>query len=123
MTAGHRIHTVDVFAEKSLAGNQLAVVLDASDIPSEAMQRIAKEMNIAETTFVLPPEDPAHAARIRIFTPASELPFAGHPTVGTAWVLATQGLVPGGSLEFVLEEGVGPVKVRGAWWKTFRCRL
>jgi len=113
LTAGHRIHTVDVFAEKSLAGNQLAVVLDASDIPSEAMQRIAKEMNIAETTFVLPPEDPAHAARIRIFTPASELPFAGHPTVGTAWVLATQGLVPGGSLEFVLEEGVGPVKVRG----------
>jgi len=100
-------------AEKSLAGNQLAVVLDAADIPGEVMQRIAKEMNIAETTFVLPPQDPSHAARIRIFTPASELAFAGHPTVGTAWVLATEGLVPGGSLEFVLEEGVGPVKVRG----------
>jgi trans-2,3-dihydro-3-hydroxyanthranilate isomerase len=113
VTRGHPIHTVDVFAEKSLAGNQLAVVLDAADIPGEAMQRIAKEMNIAETTFVLPPQDPAHAARIRIFTPASELPFAGHPTVGTAWVLATEGLVPGGSLEFVLEEGVGPVRVRG----------
>jgi len=113
LTAGHRIHTVDVFAEQPLSGNQLAVVLDAADISSEAMQRIAKEMNIAETTFVLPPEDPAHAARIRIFTPASELPFAGHPTVGTAWVLATEGLVPGGSLEFVIEEGVGPVKVRG----------
>ena len=113
MSKGHRIHTVDVFAEQALAGNQLAVVLDASDIPGETMQRIAKEMNIAETTFVLPPHDPANAARIRIFTPASELPFAGHPTVGTAWVLATEGLVPGASLEFFLEEGVGPVKVRG----------
>ena len=113
MTKAHRIHTVDVFAEKSLAGNQLAVVLDAGDIEGGAMQRIAKEMNISETTFVMPPEDPAHAARVRIFTPASELPFAGHPTVGTAWVLATEGLVPGGSLDFVLEEGVGPVRVRG----------
>jgi len=113
VTKAHRIHTVDVFAEKSLAGNQLAVVLDAGDIEGEAMQRIAKEMNIAETTFVLPPQDPAHAARIRIFTPASELPFAGHPTVGTAWVLANEGLVPRGTLEFVLEEGVGPVTVRG----------
>ena len=125
MTKGHRIHTVDVFAEKSLAGNQLAVVLDAADISGEDMQRIAREMNISETTFVMPPDDPAHAARVRIFTPASELPFAGHPTVGTAWILATEGLVPGGSLDFVLEEGVGPVKVRGvkgpgglAFWMT-----
>jgi trans-2,3-dihydro-3-hydroxyanthranilate isomerase len=109
----HPIHTVDVFAETPLAGNQLAVVLDAEDIPGDVMQRIAKEMNISETTFVLPPSDPAHAARIRIFTPASEVPFAGHPTVGTAWVLSTQGLVPGGALEFVLEEEIGPVKVRG----------
>lgn len=125
MTKAHRIHTVDVFAEKSLAGNQLAVVLDAADISGEDMQRIAREMNFSETTFVLPPDNPAHAARVRIFTPASELPFAGHPTVGTAWILATEGLVPGGSLDFVLEEGVGPVKVRGvkgpgglAFWMT-----
>lgn len=125
MTKGHRIHTVDVFAEKSLAGNQLAVVLDAADISGEDMQRIAREMNISETTFVMPPDNPAHAARVRIFTPASELPFAGHPTVGTAWVLATEGLVPSGSLDFALEEGVGPVKVRGvkgpggiAFWMT-----
>ena len=109
----HRIFTVDVFTERPLAGNQLAVVLDAADISDDAMQRIAKEMNISETTFVLPPEDPAHAARVRIFTPAAELPFAGHPTIGTAWVLATQGLVPDGALEFTLEEKVGPVKVRG----------
>ena len=109
----HRIFTVDVFTEEPLAGNQLAVVLDAHDIPAEIMQRIAKEMNISETTFVLPPDDPKHAARIRIFTPGEELPFAGHPTIGTAWVLATHGLVPGGALEFTLEETVGPVPVRG----------
>jgi trans-2,3-dihydro-3-hydroxyanthranilate isomerase len=121
----HRIFTVDVFTETPLAGNQLAVVLDAQDIPAGVMQRIAKEMNIAETTFVLPPDDPAHAARVRIFTPAEELPFAGHPTIGTAWVLATHGLVPGGANEFTLEEKVGPVPVRGvngpgglAFWMT-----
>jgi trans-2,3-dihydro-3-hydroxyanthranilate isomerase len=120
------MHTVDVFTDKSLAGNQLAVVLGASDIPGDTMQLIAKEMNIAETTFVLPPHDRAHAARVRIFTPGTELPFAGHPTIGTAWVLYTQGLVPGGKLEFTLEEGVGPIKVRGvkdragslAFWMT-----
>ncbi len=77
------------------------------------MQRIAKEMNISETTFVLPPADPRHAARVRIFTPVNELPFAGHPTIGTAWVLSTQGMVANDSLEFSLEEGVGPVPVRG----------
>ena len=109
----HRIHTVDVFTEKALAGNQLAVVLGAEDIPGEVMQRIAKEMNIAETTFVMAPSNPANAARVRIFTPGAELPFAGHPTIGTAWVLYTQGQVPGGSLEFTLEEGVGPIAVRG----------
>jgi len=113
VSKGHRIRTVDVFAESPLAGNQLAVVLDAEDISGEDMQRIAKEMNISETTFVMRPENPAHAARVRIFTPASELPFAGHPTVGTAWVLSSEGLVPGGSMEFILEEGVGPVRVRG----------
>lgn len=121
----HAIHVVDVFTDQPLAGNQLAVVLGAEDIPDEVMQRIAKEMNLAETTFVLPPGDPAHAARVRIFTPAVEMPFAGHPTVGTAWVVATQGLVPGGALEFTLEEVVGPVRVRGvegpdglAFWMT-----
>ena len=121
----HRIHVVDVFTDRPLAGNQLAVVLDAQDIPGEVMQRIAKEMNLAETAFVLPPENAAHAARVRIFTPAVELPFAGHPTVGTAWVVFTQGLVPGRAMEFTLEEGVGPVRVRGvestdglAFWMT-----
>jgi len=108
----YAIHVVDVFTDKPLAGNQLAVVLDAEGIPGDVMQRIAKEMNISETTFVLKPEDPANAARVRIFTPGAELPFAGHPTIGTSWVLFTQGLIPGGAVEFKLEEGVGPVAVR-----------
>ena len=110
---GRTIRIVDVFTEKPLAGNQLAVVLDGRDLRTEEMQRIAREMNFSETTFVLPAENRAHAAKVRIFTPFFEMKFAGHPTVGTAWVLADEGLVPDGSLEFVLEEGVGPVRVRG----------
>jgi trans-2,3-dihydro-3-hydroxyanthranilate isomerase len=104
---------VDVFAERPLSGNQLAVVLDAQDMDARVMQRIAKEMNLSETTFVLPPEDPSHAARVRIFTPSVELPFAGHPTVGTAWVLHSQDRIPGSAPDFTLELGVGPVPVRG----------
>ena len=110
---GYTIHVVDVFTERPLAGNQLAVVLHAEGIPGEVMQRIAKEMNISETTFVLAPEEKGNVARVRIFTPGAELPFAGHPTIGTAWVLFNEGLVPDGALEFTLEEGIGPVRVRG----------
>ena len=110
---GYPIHIVDVFTDRALTGNQLAVVLDAGDIAPDVMQKVAREMNFSETTFVMPPTQPGHVAKVRIFTPGQELPFAGHPTVGTAWVLATQGLVPGGALEFTLEEGVGPVPVRG----------
>ena len=109
MTRDLRI--VDVFTDRALSGNQLAVVLDGRGLTTELMQKIAREMNFSETTFVLPPDDSAHAARVRIFTPGSELPFAGHPTIGTAWVLHDEGRTVG--LEFVLEEGVGPVPVRG----------
>jgi len=109
----HQIRIVDVFTEKALAGNQLAVVLDGKGLTAKLMQRIARELNFSETTFILPPDDPAHAAKVRIFAPTVEMPFAGHPTIGTAWVLADEGLVPGGKLEFVLEEKVGPVPVRG----------
>jgi len=104
---GYPLHIVDVFTDRALAGNQLAVVLDAADIPADVMQRVAREMNFSETVFVMAPEQSGHAARVRMFTPRAELPFAGHPTVGTAWVLSTEGLVPGGGLEFTLEEGVG----------------
>jgi trans-2,3-dihydro-3-hydroxyanthranilate isomerase len=76
------------------------------------MQRIAREMNFSETTFVLPAENSSHAAKVRIFTPVLELPFAGHPTIGTAWVLRDEGVVAKGVSSFVLEENVGPVPVR-----------
>ena len=107
-----QIRIVDVFTDKPLTGNQLAVVLDGRDLAPRLMQRIAREMNFSETTFVFPPENAAHAAKVRIFTPAVELPFAGHPTIGTAWVLMDEGVVGKGKKEFVLEENVGPVPVR-----------
>jgi len=78
----------DVFTDTALAGNQLAIVSEADDLSSEAMQAIAREFNLAETVFVLKATNPAHSAKLRIFTPARELPFAGHPTVGTAIHLA-----------------------------------
>ena len=106
-----QIRVVDVFTDTPLSGNQLAVVLDGRGLSTKTMQRIAQETNLPETTFVLPPDDPKHAARVRIFTPQLELPFAGHPTIGTAWVLADEGIATG--LEFTLEEAVGPVPVRG----------
>jgi len=106
----HVFHLVDVFAERPYAGNQLAVVLGADDLSSEQMQEIARETNFSETTF-LPASVPPGAAPVRIFTPAEELPFAGHPTLGTAWVIRT--LLEGASIdEVVLELGVGPVPVR-----------
>lgn len=79
---------LDVFTDRPLAGNQLAVVLDSDGLDTAAMRAIAAEFNLAETVFVLPPERPAHRARLRIFAPDRELPFAGHPTVGTAVLLA-----------------------------------
>jgi len=98
---------LDVFTDKAFGGNQLAVLTDARGITSEGMQKIAREFDFPETTFVLPPSDPAHARRIRIFTPGGELPFAGHPTVGTACALVMSKQCAAG--DFVLEEGVGPV--------------
>lgn len=80
--------TIDVFTDRPFGGNPLAVVLDAQGLSSERMQTIAAEFNYAETTFVLPPKNPAHTAEVRIFTPKAEMPFAGHPNVGTAFVLA-----------------------------------
>lgn len=108
-----RYFTADVFTDQKFGGNQLAVFPDASGIPAELMAPIAREFNYSETTFVLPPDDPNHTAKVRIFTPGGELPFAGHPTVGTAFVLANAGAIPLTSSEtrIVFEEGVGPVPV------------
>lgn len=83
--------TVDVFTDRRFGGNPLAVVLDGEGLPAAQMQAVAAEFNLSETTFVLPPKDPSHTAEVRIFTPKSELPFAGHPNVGTAFVLAQRG--------------------------------
>jgi len=85
-----RFVTVDVFTDRKFGGNQLAVVPEAAALTSAQMQSIAAEFNYAETTFVLPPQNVSHTAQVRIFTPRSELPFAGHPNVGTAFVLATE---------------------------------
>jgi trans-2,3-dihydro-3-hydroxyanthranilate isomerase len=104
--------TVDVFTERQFGGNQLAVFLEPAGLSDAEMQAIAGEMNLSETTFVFPPTNPDCVARVRIFTPGAELPFAGHPTVGTAWVLAKRGLSPSGSRSFSLEEGIGAVPVR-----------
>jgi trans-2,3-dihydro-3-hydroxyanthranilate isomerase len=103
----------DVFATTPFGGNQLAVFPDARGISDRAMQALAREFNFPESTFVFPPEDPGHTRRVRIFTPQTEVPFAGHPTVGTAAVLVERGLVDleDGSAELVLEEGVGPIVV------------
>ena len=84
----------DVFTEKRFGGNQLAVLPDAAGLTSEQMQQIAREFNFSESTFVLPPHNASNTRQVRIFTPGSELPFAGHPNIGTAFVLATLGEVP-----------------------------
>jgi trans-2,3-dihydro-3-hydroxyanthranilate isomerase len=103
-----RYFTLDVFTTQRFSGNPLAVVLNSEGLETAAMQTVAREFNLPETVFVFPPDDPKHRARVRIFTPARELPFAGHPTVGTAVLLAH---LDGGasSRQIVLAETVGPV--------------
>ncbi|MGQ0618868.1 MAG: PhzF family phenazine biosynthesis protein [Panacagrimonas sp.] len=108
-----RFHTLDVFTDIAFGGNPLAVVLDADDLNTAQMQRIAREFNLSETVFVQRPTLPQALVRLRIFTPTTELPFAGHPTVGAASLLAELGLAPeGADVRFVLEEAIGPVPVR-----------
>jgi|KBSSwiStaDraftv2_1062776.scaffolds.fasta_scaffold00689_19 trans-2,3-dihydro-3-hydroxyanthranilate isomerase len=100
---------LDVFTDKPFGGNQLAVLIDARGLTTEAMQAVAREFDYPETTFVLPPDNPANVRRVRIFTPSAELPFAGHPTVGTACALVMANQCAVG--DFILEEGLGPVSV------------
>jgi trans-2,3-dihydro-3-hydroxyanthranilate isomerase len=109
MSMRRRFATLDVFTDRRFAGNPLAVVLDAEGIDGAVMQAVAREFSHPETVFVFPPEDRAHRARLRIFTPARELPFAGHPTVGTAVLLGLQDGAADGA-EMVLEEPIGPVR-------------
>jgi trans-2,3-dihydro-3-hydroxyanthranilate isomerase len=104
-----RFATLDVFTDRRFTGNPLAVVLDAGELDTAAMQAIAREFGHPETVFVFAPADASHRARVRIFTPARELAFAGHPTVGTAVLLGLRDGAAAGR-ELVLEEGIGPVR-------------
>jgi trans-2,3-dihydro-3-hydroxyanthranilate isomerase len=106
-----RYIAVDVFTDRAFGGNPLAVVLDAGGLSTAQMQAIATEFNYSETTFVLPPQDSAHDAQVRIFTVRSEIPFAGHPNVGTAFVLATQAAKPPARLLFEEKAGLVPVEI------------
>ncbi|MGQ0650078.1 MAG: PhzF family phenazine biosynthesis protein [Gemmatimonadaceae bacterium] len=109
----YQYYTADVFTSTAFGGNQLAVIPDARGLSTEQMHAIAREFNYSESTFVLPPDGPTHTRRLRIFTPGGEIPFAGHPTVGTAHVLAMIGEIPlsGDETRIVFEENVGPVPV------------
>jgi trans-2,3-dihydro-3-hydroxyanthranilate isomerase len=126
--SGHHFVTLDVFTNTPFGGNQLAVFPDARAIPEGALVAITREFNYSEVTFCYPPANPAHTRRVRIFTPGGELPFAGHPTVGTAialQLLSAGGNAAGSTARLVLEEGVGPVPVdvrvtgEGSAWAQF----
>lgn len=108
-----RYHVLDVFTDTPFEGNPLAVVLDSERLDDAAMLTIAREFNLSETVFVMPPDDPVNSAKIRIFTPGGELPFAGHPTVGTAALLAElrAGAHLANGVVIALEEKIGLVKV------------
>jgi len=108
----YRYVVVDVFTTEPLAGNALAVFPAASGLEAATMQKIARELNLAETSFILPATRQDCAAHVRIFTPTKEMAFAGHPTVGTAFVMLQEKIVPPESSAFVLEELIGPVPIR-----------
>src|SRR5215831_14232464 len=106
--------TLDVFTDRQFGGNPLAVVADGTALSTRQMQAIAAEFNLAETTFVLPPERPEHTAKVRIFTPRAEMPFAGHPNVGTAFVLGRLGECHGRPIHgdiLLFEEIAGLVRI------------
>src|SRR5436305_1790463 len=107
-------HLVDVFTDRIFGGNQLAVLTNGRGISSELMQSIAKEFNLSETTFVLPPKDAANDYHVRIFTPGKELPMAGHPTIGTSFILAREHMIElrPDEVTIKLEEGVGLIPVQ-----------
>lgn len=108
----YRFVQLDVFTDRAFGGNQLAVFPEAAGLSDAEMQAIAREMNYSETTFVLPPSDPKAQARVRIFTPTSELPFAGHPTVGTTFALAYEGAIHTYDAQPIyLELGVGTLPI------------
>jgi len=112
MTRSHHITQLDVFTESPLQGNPLAVVHDAAGLSNARMHEFARWMNLSETTFLLPPTEPGADYRVRIFTPARQLPFAGHPTLGSCHAWLAAGGVPKNAHEIVQQCGVGLVRVR-----------
>ena len=108
----YRYRVVDVFTERPLEGNALAVFPDASGLDDATMRKIARELNLSETTFISPATRADCAANVRIFTPTKEMIFAGHPTIGSSFVILDEGVVPKDSERFALEEKVGPVPIR-----------
>lgn len=108
----YRYRVVDVFTERPLEGNPLAVFTDGRDIEDATMQKIAKELNLAETVFIVPSRRADCAVRVRIFTPMMEMRFAGHPTIGASFVLLDEGIVPRDNQRFILDENIGPVPIR-----------
>jgi trans-2,3-dihydro-3-hydroxyanthranilate isomerase len=115
MARSYRYLHYDVFTDRLFGGNQLAVVLDGRGLSSPTMQAIANEMNFSETTFILPPEQRGTDFRLRIFTPGSELPMAGHPTIGSAFALARAGVLEPERKGFVFGLGLGPTPVALTW--------
>src|SRR5437868_8428660 len=111
----YRFLQFDVFTGHLFGGNQLAVFPDGRGLSCETMQAIAKEMNFSETTFVLPAEAAGTDVRVRIFTPGSELPMAGHPTIGTAFALARVGVIAPQRERIVFGLGIGPTPVTLTW--------
>jgi trans-2,3-dihydro-3-hydroxyanthranilate isomerase len=108
----HRYRVVDVFTETPLEGNPVAVFPASPDLDPQTMQAIARELNLAETVFVCPARRDGCAARLRIFTPAHEMAFAGHPTIGASWVLQAENIVAKDSERFLLDEGIGAIPIR-----------
>ncbi|HOC58591.1 MAG: PhzF family phenazine biosynthesis protein [Syntrophaceae bacterium] len=108
----YRYRIVDVFTDRPLQGNALAVFPDTSGLDDGTMQKIARELNLSETSFVVPATRADCAAGVRIFTPEKEMDFAGHPTIGTSFVLLDEGILPLNTKNFLLEEKVGPVQIR-----------
>jgi len=108
----YRYQVVDVFTDVRFEGNQLAVFADAAGLSTGEMQTLARELNLAESSFVFPAAASENAAKVRIFTPHVEMPFAGHPTIGTAYALTALGRIPTNATQFILEENVGPIAIR-----------
>jgi trans-2,3-dihydro-3-hydroxyanthranilate isomerase len=110
--ASYRYRVVDVFTSERFEGNPLGVFPEATGLSTELMGKIARELNLSETVFLLPARRSECAAKLRIFTPRTEIDFAGHPTLGAAYILLDDGKVPSGTTRFVVEENVGPISIR-----------